>query len=321
MSARRPQGSRLLGWYPPAWRERYGDEFSALMEDALGDRPPTPRFRLAIALAGLRERGHEAGMTGGAAPAAERMRAGSLLVLCAWAVFVVAGSSFAKMSESFQQAGAARAAPLSSGAYRAVVVVAIIGCAAVVSGIAVAMPAFVRFLKAGGWPSIRGHVGRALIATAVASAAMGALVALANTLTPAQRNGGLLYHPALWYYLAGFVVTMLLLVLMLALWTVAAVATVRRLDLPHRALSAEALLATVVAATMAVMTAAAAVWWSAIGSSAPWFLQGTPAGSAGSPLTGQLLGTMALMLLASVVALYAVSRLARSWRQLRPNGG
>jgi hypothetical protein len=290
------------------------------MEDALGDRDPTPRFRLAIARAGLRERGHEAGVMGNSAPAAERIRAGSLLVLCAWAVFVVAGSSFAKLSEGFGPTVPHRMAPLTSGPYDAVVVVAIAGCIAVFSGMAMAMPAFFRFLKAGGWSSIRGHVSRALIATALASAAVGALVALARTLTPAQRNGELLYHPAVWYYLVAFVVTMLLLALMLALWTVAAVVTVRRLDLQHRVISAEALVAGVVTATMVVMTAATAVWWGAIASSAPWFLQGTKAGSAGSPLTGQLVGTMALMLMASVLALYAVTRLARSWRQLRLSG-
>ncbi|HEX4218771.1 MAG TPA: hypothetical protein VHZ02_10410 [Acidimicrobiales bacterium] len=316
MSPRRPEGLGLLGWYPPRWRERYGDELGALMEDALGDGPPTPRFRLGIALAGLRERGHEAGVIGDSRPAPDRARAGSLLVLCAWAAFVVAGSSFAKLSEGFGQAVPARTASLPSAAYDAVMATAIIGGLAVLAGVVIAVPAFLRFLKAGGWPSIRGHVGRASIATLVAAADTVALVAVAHTLTPAQRNGQLVHHPVVWYYLIGVIVTALLLTVMVGLWTVAAVATVRRLDLPRPVQSGEALLATAVAATMCVMTAATAAWWGAIASSAPWFLQGGRPGSGGSPINAQLAGTMVLMVATSLLAGFGASRVARSWRQL-----
>jgi hypothetical protein len=287
------------------------------MEDALGDRPPTPRFRLGIALAGLRERGHEAGVTGDSMLPADRARAGSLLVLCAWALFVVAGSSFAKLSEGFGLAVPSRTAPLASGACHAVIVVAILTCLVVVAGMAIAGPAFLRFLRAGGWSTIRRHVGRALIATVVAVAALVALVVVAHTLTPAQRNAEPVTHPIVWYYFVEFIVTMLLSAVALALWTVAAVVAARRLDLPRPVLSAEALLAVGAAAAMVVMTAATAVWWGSIASSAPWFLHGTRAESAGSPLDAQLVGTMALMLAASVLAGYGVSRVARSWPQLR----
>jgi uncharacterized membrane protein YidH (DUF202 family) len=287
------------------------------MEDALGDRPPTQRFRLGIALAGLRERGHEAGVTGDSMRAADRARAGSLLVLCAWALFVVAGSSFAKLSEGFGLAVPTRTAPFASGAYHAVMVVAVLTCLVVIAGMAIAVPAFLRFLRAGGWSTIRRHVGRALIATVVAVAALAGLVAVAQTLTPAQRNGELVNHPVVWYYLVEFIVTMLLVAVALALWTVAAVVTARRLDLPRPVLSAEALLAAGAAAAMVVMTAATAVWWGSIASSAPWFLQGTRAESAGSPLNVQLVGTMVLMLVASVLGGYGVSRVARSWPHLR----
>ena len=287
------------------------------MEDALGDKPPTPRFRLGIALAGLRERGHEAGVTGDSMRPADRARAGSLLVLCAWALFVVAGSSFAKLSEGFRLALPTRTAPLASGADHAVMAVAILTCLVVIAGMAIAAPAFLRFLGAGGWSTIRRHVGRALTATVVAVAALAALVAVAHTLTPAQRNGELASHPVVWYYLVQFIVTMLLVAVALALWTVAAVVTALRLDLPRPVLAAEALLAVGAAAAMVVMTAATAVWWGSIASSAPWFLHGTRAESAGSPLSAQLVGTMVLMLVASILAGYGVSRVARSWPQLR----
>ncbi len=144
MSGRRSEGFGLLRWYPPGWRARYGDEFDALMEDTLGERPPTPRLRLAIALAGLRERGREAGVVGDSTSPARRARAGSLLVLCAWVAFVVAGSSFAKLSEGFGLTEPTRTGSLSSDAYRAVTVVAIVACLVVMVGMAIAVPAFLR---------------------------------------------------------------------------------------------------------------------------------------------------------------------------------
>jgi len=35
-----PRVARLLRWYPPAWRERYADEFVAMVEDTLDGRRP-----------------------------------------------------------------------------------------------------------------------------------------------------------------------------------------------------------------------------------------------------------------------------------------
>jgi len=312
VSPRRSKGFGLLRWYPPRWQERYGDEFDALMEDTLGERPPTPRLRLAVALAGLRERGRESGIVGDSTPPADRARVGSLLVLCAWAAFVVAGSSFAKLSEGFGLTGPTRTASLSSGAYRTVTVVAIVACLVVMFGMAIAVPSFLRFLRAGGWPQIRRHVVRALIASVIGISALTALVGLAHTLSPAQRAGELVSHPAVWYYQVAFIATTLLLAVALGLWTVAAVATVRRLDLTGRVLSTEAVLAAAATVAMVVMTAATAVWWGSIASSTPWFVQGTPAGSAGSPVNVQLVGTMVLMLVASILAGYGVSRGAQS---------
>jgi MFS family permease len=274
----------------------------ALMEDVLDGRPPSRRLRLSMAWAGLRERGRETGLLGNMAPAAERARAGSLLVLCAWSAFVVAGSSFAKITEHFGQAVPARAQALSNRSFDTVYVVAIIGGLLVLSGACAAVPAFLRFLRAGGWPSIRGHVLRAAMSTVAATVAMAGLVGLAHTLSPAQRNGGLVYHPVVWYYLLAIIPTALLVALALALWTVAAVAVTRRLVLARPVLF--------------VITAATAVWWGAIASSAPWFL-GAQSGSAASAFTPNLVGTMALMSVACAVATCGVVRVARSWRDLR----
>jgi hypothetical protein len=45
------------------------------------------------------------------------------------------------------------------------------------------------------------------------------------------------------------------------------------------------MLAATVTAAMTAMTGALALWWAAVGSSAPWFLQGTRVGSAASAVT------------------------------------
>ena len=55
-----PRLAGLLRWYPRAWRERYGEEFLALVEDTLDGRRPGWRLRLGVAWAGLRERGRRA---------------------------------------------------------------------------------------------------------------------------------------------------------------------------------------------------------------------------------------------------------------------
>jgi hypothetical protein len=67
-----PAVAKLLRWYPRAWRERYGDEFLAMVEDSLDGRPPTMRLHLSVAWAGLRERDHQVRQA-----AARRLTAGA----------------------------------------------------------------------------------------------------------------------------------------------------------------------------------------------------------------------------------------------------
>ena len=307
---RHPPGQELLRWYPAAWRQRYGEEFAALMEDSLQGQPPTPRFRLSIVRAGLRERGHEAGLLGHGTTEDERVRGGSLLVLCAWSAVLVAGGMFANTADNFKKAVPASSRSLATFAYGAVVVLAIVGALVVLTGALVALPAFLRFLRLGGWSSIRRPVRRAVGMTVVSAVALVGLSTAAHHLTTAQRTGGS------WIYSLAFVVTGIVGSVTLALWTVAGVAAIRRCELSRAVLRSEAVLAGALGAVMALLTAAAAVWWAAVASAAPWFLHGTRPGSGGSPFGQQLTGSMALMLLATLVAVYGVSRMARGWRHL-----
>jgi hypothetical protein len=52
--------ANLLRWYPRAWRERYGEELLALIQDTVGEGRPTWRLRLGVIGGGLRERAHQA---------------------------------------------------------------------------------------------------------------------------------------------------------------------------------------------------------------------------------------------------------------------
>ena len=40
--------ARLLRWYPRAWREQYGEELLALIQDTLDEGRPTWRLRLGV---------------------------------------------------------------------------------------------------------------------------------------------------------------------------------------------------------------------------------------------------------------------------------
>ncbi len=92
-----------LRWYPRSWRARYGDELTALLDDEYGSCMPV-RIRLSLVSGGLRQRARQSGLTGDAVSATEGVRVGALVVLAAWTDFVIAGASFAKFSEHFDEA-------------------------------------------------------------------------------------------------------------------------------------------------------------------------------------------------------------------------
>ena len=304
--------SGLLRWYPRAWRERYGEELVVLMEDHTGEQPPTFKVKLSLVCAGLRERAHQSGLVGVQLPPPRRARAGSLLVLCAWSAFVLAGASFSKASEHFARALPIGSRAIPQGAFDVVAALGVIGATLVALGTIAAVPAFLRFIHAGGWSSVRRHVLRAGVLTVTTVGAVIPLSVWAHHLNEFQRNGG----DGL--YAGAFVVWALLVAGTLAQWTAAGVVAARRIDLPRRILHVEAVLAIAVAGTMVSITAAAALWWGAMASDAPWFLQGTPTGTSSSPFTVQLALTLALMLTSVLVAGYGVMRVARSWAALRP---
>jgi hypothetical protein len=279
----RGRGPRLLGLYPPAWRARYGDELAALLEAMSADgRVPLP-VRLDVAFGAARERLRAAGLRGDGVPPAERMRAGVLLVLCAWALAVVGGAIVQKTAEHHHGTG------LSAAAFAALVAAACVAGLLVLATIAAAVPSLVALLRAGGWPRIRRPILRAALVSALAAGATAGLVAWAHGLGPAQRDGG----DGDGAYSAAFVAWAVLVTVALLAWTAAAVATARRLELPLAVLRAQTAIALGVSIAMTAITAATATWWASV---------------AGVGLDARLVVATALMLAATLAGLAGTVR-------------
>jgi hypothetical protein len=310
-----PGHAALLRWYPRVWRRRYGAELAAMIEDSLDGERPTWRFRLGIALAGLRQRARQAILPGTPGSPADQVRGGYTRVLVTWAVFLVAGTSYAKLAEHAPSAVPARSpgsAALASGTFDAVQAIALAGGLAVLAGACLAGPAFARFLRSGGAALIGRRLALAGAVTVLAAGALAGLVAVAHGLTAAQRNG------AYWPYSLDALVTAALAVAALALWTSAGVTVAGRLELSRAVLLAEAALAAVTTIAMIAMTAATALWWAVLALAAPWFFWGRPAGSPSSPFEPVLVGTVLVMLVASLAAGAGAVRATRSAARLRP---
>jgi hypothetical protein len=305
-------GDPRLRWYPPSWRARYGDELSALLDDEYESHLPA-RIRFSLVTGGLRQRANRSGLTGDSAPAADGVRAGALVVLTAWTAFVIAGTSFAKFSEHFDEA-----LPHGSGAHHVpdlafTVLQTVAGVAGilVVAGAFLAVPSFLHFLRRGGWTSVRNHIVRALACTTLTAAATLPVLLWAHHLSSHQRNAGIHWDGVLFLIWGG------LIVITLMLWTVATVAVGRRLELPTAILAAEAALATAIAVAMVIMVGATLVWWGAMANDAPSYLHASPAGAPGSPWDIWLIATVALMAAALGTAAIGVVRELRQWTRMR----
>ena len=296
-------GDPRLRWYPQAWRARYGDELIALLDDEYNGNLPV-KVRLSLVTGGLEQRTRQSGMIGDSLPPVDRIRAGALVILAAWIAFVIAGASFAKFSEHFDEALPHGAGPhhVPDLTFTMLQTVAGVGSVLVVTGALFAVPAFVRFLRTGGWGSVRGHYLRALACTALTAVITVLLFVWARHLTPLQRHGGLHWYGGL------FLVWGLVSALTLVLWAVAAIATVTRIELTRTILAVEATLALVIAGAMLVMFVAVVVWWAAMAKDAPAFLHANPAGAPGSSWDVWLIATVALMVLALVTATAGVVR-------------
>ena len=254
--------------YPRGWRDRYGDELAVVLEAEYECGRLSVRAAFDVIAAGLVERLRSSGLVGDGRPPAERVRAGLLLVLCAWSAFVVAGVVLQKTAEHWQAATPPPQRPLPSGALDAVSAAAALGSAGILLGVLLAAQPLRALVRSGGWSQLRRPILRASGLAALTGLVLGIVVVWAHHLTEAGRNGG----DGL--YAAAALVLFAVAVVALAAWTHAGVVAARRLALGAETLRRETYLAAMVTVSMAAMTIGTATWWASVASAAPAFLGG-----------------------------------------------
>ena len=243
--------ANLLRWYPRAWRERYGEELLALIQDTLDEGRPTWRLRLGVIWGGLRERGHQAGR---AVRAADKWRTGA----DRGAMFV-AGAILPSVPEISRNRRLGARMADGGGLDGVLAAVALTGAVVLASGLT-ALPALIRFFRAGGWPKIRRRIMKAAGATVVAGGALAGLVRGSGSRSPAQLNTS-------WVFVLRLLATGLAIAVAIGLWAIAATATARHLTLVPRVRAAQLVLGAVTPIMVTVMLATLDLWWSATQSS------------------------------------------------------
>ncbi len=295
---------RLLRWYPSAWRARYGDEMVALMQDTYGDDRVPWRQRWSLARRGLGERVHRLGRR---EPRPEdRVRNGSLWVLCGWAFFVLGGMAFGKLSEHWDQATAPGVRHLPAIGYNAVVTAAIVGLLVVLLAGALALPATVRLLRGGGWPEVRRPVLAAAAVVALTTVYSIGVAVWSLHLPDGRQSGSVGAVGVVWAVLVSCSIAAL---------TAAAVAVARRLTLTARVVEAEGWLAVALAVVMVVVMAGTALWWGAIAADTA-ILSARGAGLFDSSGWLSIAAAASVMLVGLAVAVSGVVRLTPSLREV-----
>lgn len=308
---RRDDVGRLLRWYPLSWRARYEDEFLVFLEDRLEDSALTLRFRMSVAVAGLRERCYGSGIVGTRSSPSTQRRTGSLMVLAAWSIMMIGGASLVKTAEHFSAALPAQSRAVTQFAYSAAAGAGVAGTLFVFAGAVVALPGFARFLRAKKWPEVRRVFVVPLVASAALVVTTFGLSFWAHQLTTAQRNGA---DDA---YSAVFLAFVVLVIVTMGLWTRASVAVASRIDFSPRELRWASGLAIGVSLSSILVVVSATIWWIQMGRHASWFLQGTAPGLATSPWSPQLVVTMFILVLGTLSALWGASRVALTYRPTR----
>lgn len=219
--------SRLVGLYPAAWRARYGSELEDLIAAMRDDGHAAWRLHLDVLRGASREWLRAA-----------RGRNGLLMVLWAWALTVVAGGTVQKTTES---------------GTTLLLVAAVTAALLVTAGLALAVPATIRFLRTEGFTPVSAPLLVALALSAIALVALGGLVLWSSHLSDAARNG----HDA--PYTAAFIATGLLGTAALTAWTALATTLARRIALSRTTLRAQSALAAGVALTLPAITVGAAL--------------------------------------------------------------
>jgi hypothetical protein len=287
---------RLVRLYPRAWRERYGEEFVAMLEQS----PLSIRDLFDVALgavdAWMRPQVvHERRLV-----MVSRMRGSVLAVLWAWVGLVVAGVGFRKMTEYDDFVRAARDSALVGVAFDAVVIWAVVALAAVTAGCAPVAFAALRKALAEGRKDVplllclpllfgAGFLGYTLILVKVIYPALGR-IAVQGTVNVA-------------FFLS--LVGAFSLAALASAWAVTA--AVRRVEVGGRTLRFALYPAAVAAAAMVVVLVGTTVWGVTLMAEAPALFSGDE-GILATPTYANWLVIVAVMTVSTAIAVIASIR-------------
>jgi hypothetical protein len=303
------RGMRILRFYPQQWRMRYGEEMAALLGDCFPEGVPI-RVRIALAWSGVAQRARGIGFSGTATSQGDRLRAGSLAVLCGWSMFIVAGGLFAKYTEHWAVTTPRSSRILPSVAYAVVQWTGLGGILLVVACALAVLPSARRLIRDGGWPAVRQPVLQAVSMGAVVMTMTVAVAIWSRHLGFRDRNGGLVSYGlavALWA---------VAIVIALVLATAAAVVVARHLQLTTRQLHGLSIVAVILTSMMTVITLGTVAWWASTAVNDPQFLHGGLGSgliSLGGALPLVLVVAGALMLTGLCLAVLGTRRVSHAW--------
>jgi hypothetical protein len=297
--------SRGLRWYPRSWRDQYGDEFVTFLHDRYGDGSLPRSARVSMFRSGTVERLRAGGVIGTSVDPDRRIRGASLLVLCAWGVFVVVGTAFAKYTEHWPMSTPRVDQWLPTAAMGVVQGAAATGVLILVVAGLVTLPSFLELVRSDGWSSLWATARAAVVSVAVAGVATVVVVAWNQQLGPSQSGG------APWALKAVGVVGGLLVVGALTVCAGTVVAVVHRLRLSHQATRELGLLAVAMAGALNLIFVGALTWWIATAIHAPWFFGSLVPGSSSSPAPLAMVIVVLAMLAGLVLAGLGTLRILR----------
>jgi hypothetical protein len=140
-----------LRLFPAEWRERFGEEFGALLDQT----PSTPGVLFDVAVAAVDAHLHPTGPRRRWPLMIERLRLSELVVFASWVVFVVAGLAFQRMTEGAPFSLDAAAQPVIGLAYAAIVAGALVSLLAViVAGVPIAAAIGRAAIERGRWREV-----------------------------------------------------------------------------------------------------------------------------------------------------------------------
>lgn len=280
----------LLRLYPAAWRDRYGDEFAALLDDC----PSSLALVFDVLLGALDARLRRSALTGKVFDMVARIRATAIAVFCAYIAFVVAGIGYQKLSEYEDFTAAGQAHPLVGLAHGAIVVGAGVALLAVLAG---GLPLAFAALR-----DALAHRRRDVLALfAVPVIAFAALVVYGFVALQIANQGGAQSGKHL------FLGLIAILVLGAIASSAAVSLAIARSQIGER-LYRFALVPTIITAlAMAVMFVADLAWGLGLRASEPALFAGD-GGIVGTSTAASWLVQTLIMGIAAAVALYAVSR-------------